>query len=89
MWRAFESGLKMEIFSFSLDLDILIVWVHKAEGGDVGPRVFELLHVHQVQVLGVIIIIIISLTPPCLHQMQVLVVIMIIISGLITCVNTS
>ena len=65
MWRAFESGLKMEIFSFSLDLDILIVWVHKAEGGDVGPSVFELLHVHQVQVLGVIIIIII-LTPPCL-----------------------
>ena len=88
MWRAFESGLKMEIFSFSLDLDILIVWVHKAEGGDVGPGIFELLHVHQVQVLGVIIMIII-LTPPCLYQMQVLVVIMIIISGLITCVNTS
>ena len=39
------------------NLDILIVWVHKAEGGDVGPRVFKLLHVHQMQVLGVIIII--------------------------------
>ena len=39
------------------NLDILIVWVHKAEGGDVGPGVFKLLHVHQMQVLGVIIII--------------------------------
>lgn len=38
-------------------LDILVVWVHKAEGGDVGPGVFKLLQVHQMQVLGVIIII--------------------------------
>ena len=51
MWRAFESGLKMEIFSFSLDLDILIVWVHKAEGGDVGPSVFELLQVNEMKIL--------------------------------------
>ena len=46
----------MEMFSILNNLDILIVWVHKAEGGDVGPRVFKLLHVHQMQVLGVIII---------------------------------
>ena len=45
------------IFSVLNNLDILIVWVHKAEGGDVGPGVFKLLHVHQMQVLGVIIII--------------------------------
>ena len=44
------------MFSVLNNLDILIVWVHKAEGGDVGPGVFKLLHVHQMQVLGVIII---------------------------------
>ena len=60
----------MEIFSFSLDLDILIVWVHKAEGGDVSPGVFELLHVHQVQVLGVIIIIYLNYYNQCQCQMR-------------------
>ena len=39
----------MEIFP--IHLDILIVWIHEAESGDVGAGVLELLHVHQMQVL--------------------------------------
>ena len=39
----------MEIFP--PHLDITIVWIHEAEGGDVGAGVLELLHVHQMQVL--------------------------------------
>ena len=47
----------MEIFSHHLD--ILIVWVHQAEGGDVGAGVLELLHVHKMQVLVSVRVIII------------------------------
>ena len=42
------SSLKIKSLFY---LDLFIVWVHEAEGGDVGSCVFKLLEVHQMQVL--------------------------------------
>ena len=63
----------MEIFP--QHLDILIVWIHEAEGGDIGAGVFELLHVHQMQVLvsvRVFIIITRYFRPNCLCKCRLI-----------------
>ena len=55
----------MEIFPHHLD--IFIVWIHQAEGGDIGAGVFKLLDVHQMQILVSVrvVIIITNFRPNC------------------------
>ena len=55
----------MEIFPHHLD--IFIVWIHEAEGGDIGAGVFKLLEVHQMQILVSVrvVIIITNFRPNC------------------------